>query len=1052
MSLKALQDYTFVSKNAQYLPDKKRRETWTEAVYRVRDMHLEKYKDKPAVHDDIIWAFEQVKQKKVLGSQRALQFGGQPILKKNARIYNCISSYCDRPRFFQECLWLLLCGCGVGFSTQIHHIDKLPGFVARNGKTRKFVIQDSIEGWSDALGVLIASYIKHEEFDYYEGYDVEFDFSKIRAKGSSLSYCMGKAPGPDGLRNSFAKIKKLLDERVLVSDKLRPIDCYDIVMHASDAVLSGGIRRSATICLFSLEDKEMMEAKTGNWFTENPQRGRSNNSVVLLRDEVTKEQFKEIIKSIKEYGEPGFYLTDSKEHLPNPCVEIGFWPVHEVTKETGWQACVSGDTKLITKDGLVSIKEKVNKNIEIWNGQNWKIVKPFVTGHNRKLYRVTLGDGSYLDCTGNHKWLIKDRFQKNYSVVETKNLLKFSKYAVSTPLPNIEWNGQINEPTAYELGFILGDGCCTKHDKNSNFIRQPFCTLFDKDHNFGLKYREIGEDTSEKYSVKATNVVFDEVNKDFCHKLKYEKGLPKEIFQWDRQSCYDFLAGWIDSDGTKASRGFRIYGEEDKIRDAQLLLTKLGFYSSVNLMAKAGEKTNLAVRRRDVWYLQVADTKDLYSKKVELRNEPRKTNGKGLSQTIQSVTELEGLHTTYCVNEPETNRCVFGTVLTKQCNLTEGNGDKIKDKADFKNMVKAATIIGTIQAGYTDFPYLGKTSEDIIKREALLGVSITGIMHNTDVILNPDIQKEMAEYAKEVNKEIADKIGINQAARITCVKPAGTTSCILGTSSGIHPHHAKRYIRRVQANKLERPLAFFKSINPMAVEESVWSANKTDDVVLFCVEVPTGIKTKNCITAIELLEQVKLTQVNWVKYGKNKHLCTDSNLSHNVSNTVTVKEDEWDDVTDFIYRNKKYFSGISLLPASGDKDYAQAPFTTVHMPTEIVEMYGDASIFASGMIESAKSAFNNNLWKACDVVLGLNDVALVFPQIEWKLRAKNFADKYFDGDVKRMTYCLKDVANWYTWVNLNKAYKDVDYSLMTEDEDNTEFEQESACAGGGCLV
>mgnify|MGYP006921280764 CR=1 FL=1 len=723
MSTKPLQDYTFISKNAQYLPEKKRRETWTEAVHRVRDMHLTKYKDFPEVHKDIEWAFEQVRQKRVLGSQRALQFGGEPILKKNARIYNCISSFCDRSRFFQESLWLLLCGCGVGFSVQKHHVAKLPKMVERNGKKRNMVIEDSIEGWADAVGVLIASYLPHKEFEYYEGYDVQFDYSRIRPKGSKLSYCTGLAPGPDGLRNALEKIRGVLETRLAVSPKLRPIDCYDMVMHASDAVLSGGIRRSATICLFSLDDKEMMAAKTGNWFVDNPQRGRSNNSVVLLRDEVTKEQFKEIIKSIKEYGEPGFYLTDSLEHLPNPCVEIGFWPVHEVTKESGWQAC----------------------------------------------------------------------------------------------------------------------------------------------------------------------------------------------------------------------------------------------------------------------------------------------------------------------------------------NLSEGNGDKIKSKQDFKDMVRAGTIIGTLQAGYTDFPYLGKVSEDIIKREALLGVSITGIMHNSDIILNPETQKEMAEYAKEVNKDIAKKIGINQAARITCVKPAGTTSCILGTSSGIHPHHAKRYIRRVQGNKLEKPLQFFKTINPIAVEESVWSANKTDEVILFCIEVPAGIKTKNCITAIELLEQVKLTQTNWVKYGKNKELCTDPTLSHNVSNTVTVKEDEWDDVADYIYKNRKHFSGISLLPSSGDKDYQQAPFTTVHTPKEIVEEYGDASIFASGMIESAKLAFNNNLWNACDSVLGVFETK-EDNQVKWIERAKNFSEKYFNSDIKKMTYCLKDVANWYTWVNLNKAYKDVDYSLMIEEEDNTKFEEESACAGGKCSI
>ena len=728
MSIKQLQDYIFVSKNAQYLPEKKRRETWIEAINRVKDMHLTKYKDYPEVHEDIEWAFEQVKQKRVLGSQRALQFGGSPILKKEARLYNCTASYCDRPRFFQETLWLLLCGCGVGFSVQLHHVAKLPDLVERKNKTKKFVIPDSIEGWSDALGVLIASYIHHEEFEYYEGCNVEFDFSKIRPKGSPLSYSTGKAPGPDGLRNSLSEIKKILDNRVASGQtKLKPIDCYDIVMHASDAVLSGGIRRSATISLFSYEDKEMMNAKTGNWFVENPQRARSNNSVVLLKDEVTKEQFEEVIKSTKEFGEPGFALLSSTEEVFNPCFEISMRAIDAETGKTGFQGC----------------------------------------------------------------------------------------------------------------------------------------------------------------------------------------------------------------------------------------------------------------------------------------------------------------------------------------NLTEINGDKIKSEEDFRNAVRAATIIGTIQAGYTNFPYLGEITEKIFRREALLGVSITGMMHNESIVFDPEIQKSMAKYAKSVNKEIAKKININQAARVTCVKPSGTTSCILGTSSGIHPHHAKRYIRRAQANKLEKPLEYFKSINPIAVEESVWSSSKTDDVISFCVEVPPGIKTKNCIGAIDLLKLVLLTQQNWVKYGKNDNLCTDKGLCHNVSNTITVKEDEWEDVADFIYKNREHFSGISLLSASGDKDYPQAPFTTVHTPKEIVDEYGDASIFASGIIESALEAFDGNLWKACDsLIFGLSeeDKLMPNPKFDWVVKASNFADKYFDGDIKKMTYCLKDVHNWYYWTNLKKSYKDVDYSLMIEEEDNTNFEGESACVGGKCLI
>jgi ribonucleoside-diphosphate reductase alpha chain len=233
MSLKAMSDYTFTSKYPRYLKEKNRRETWEEAVHRVRDMHVRKY---PNVAEHIHWAFDQVLEKRVLGSQRALQFGGTPIEVKNSRIYNCTVSYCDRIKFFQEAFWLLLCGCGVGFSAQIHHVAKLPDFsldvalgIHRPKKT--FVIPDTIEGWADALGILLATFMPHPDFPEWSGYEVEFDYSKIRLKGSPLASGVGKAPGPEPLRRSLEIIRKLLHDRVALGLKrLRPIDAYDDLM------------------------------------------------------------------------------------------------------------------------------------------------------------------------------------------------------------------------------------------------------------------------------------------------------------------------------------------------------------------------------------------------------------------------------------------------------------------------------------------------------------------------------------------------------------------------------------------------------------------------------------------------------------------------------------------------------------------------------------------------------------------------------------------------------------------------------------------------------
>ena len=317
-------DAKFFMGYSRWIGDKGRYETWDESVERVMDMHREKYKDimTPKIEEYISFAEEKYKQKRIVGSQRALQFGGKQILEKNTKIYNCSWSYIDRPRAFQEIMYALLCGCGVGISVQHHHIDKLPKIKGRYEKKSKvFIIPDSIEGWADAYGVLLSSYSEDGgRFPEYKGCKVLFDFSKIRPKGAMISGGF-KAPGHEGLRASLQKCEELLDRTVRDTPcpiRMPNIVAYDFVMHMSDAVLSGGVRRSSVICLFSPDDEEMMNAKIGNWFETNPQRGRSNNSVILVRSETTKEQFEKIMESTKQWGDPGFVFVEDKEFGVNP--------------------------------------------------------------------------------------------------------------------------------------------------------------------------------------------------------------------------------------------------------------------------------------------------------------------------------------------------------------------------------------------------------------------------------------------------------------------------------------------------------------------------------------------------------------------------------------------------------------------------------------------------------------------------------------------------------------------------------------------------------------
>lgn len=733
---KLLSEFKFFSGNySKYLVDKERYESWEEAVDRVMNMHKLKYNqylDKLNPYLDEVQ--DAYNKKVILGSQRALQFGfadqNQGILKHNSKMFNCLSSYADRPQFFQEAMYWLLSGCGIGFRIFQKDVDNYKYITTRDKGVKTFIIEDSIEGWSDAMGVLISSYLDKSNildnmvpFKEYQGYRIDFDYSKIRKKGALISGGF-KAPGPDGLRNSILKIEQLIQDR-LEEGVLRTIDIYDFVMHMSDAVLSGGVRRSATICLFHKEDDLLLKAKTGNWYQENPQRARSNNSVLLLKDEISREEFAELFKSIKDWGEPGFIFTESYDITYNPCVEIGKYP--QIDGVSGWQGC----------------------------------------------------------------------------------------------------------------------------------------------------------------------------------------------------------------------------------------------------------------------------------------------------------------------------------------NLTEGNGSLCTTEEAFYKMCRVSAIMGTLQAGYTDFTYVDKTSpaSSIFERESLLGCSITGFTNNPDILFNPEILEKGAKILKKVNKEISSIIKINPAARIGCVKPSGNASVLLETASGIHGEHSKRYFRNVQVNKEEDIPQFIKETNPEMFEDSVWSSNKTDWVVSFPVITDPNSLYKEELLGVKLLEKVKLVQKHWVEASTNKDYCAVNKIRHNVSNTINV--DDWDEVEEYIYNNRYWFAGISLLSASGDKDYNQAPFTSVLTMEEITQKYGEGAIFASGLIVDGLHAFENNLWQACDSVLfniPFEESSDTVLKKDWVRRFKKFANNYFNNDLKQTSYLLKDVYLLHKWSKINKNISSVDWKNSGVKPKFTDISTTGAmaCSGGQC--
>ena len=569
---KILSDVTVHMKYAKYIPELQRRETWEELVDRNKAMHIRKY---PSLENDINTYYKFVYEKKVLPSMRSLQFGGKPIEISPNRLYNCAYLPVDHIDAFSETMFLLLSGCGVGYSVQLHNIKKLPEIIKPHDvRTRRFVIGDSIEGWSDAIKVLIKSYLGSKRSS-----KIKFDYSDIRPKGARLVTSGGKAPGPQPLRECLVKIKGILDGKQ-DGEKLSSLEVHDIICHIADAVLAGGIRRAALISLFSAYDEKMISCKSGDWWEKNPQRGRANNSAVLMRHKITKDFFLDLWKRIElsGSGEPGIYFNNDKEWGTNPCCEIALRP-----------------------------------------------------------------------------------------------------------------------------------------------------------------------------------------------------------FQF--------------------------------------------------------------------------------------------------------------------------------------CNLCEVNVSDVETQDELNSRVAAAAFIGTLQAGYTEFHYLREVWQETTEKDSLIGVSMTGIASGKVLELN---MNEAADHVKLINRVTAKTIGIKPAARATTVKPAGTTSLVLGTSSGIHAWHNKYYVRRLRVGKNEAIYTYLSINHPELLEDDYFRPHDTA-VISIPQKAPKGsiVRTEKFM---DLLERIKKVATEWVKPGHK----TGSN-SHNVSATISLKENEWKEAGEWMWENRNHYNGLSVLPYDGG-NYVQAPF------------------------------------------------------------------------------------------------------------------------------
>lgn len=371
------------------------------------------------------------------------------------------------------------------------------------------------------------------------------------------------------------------------------------------------------------------------------------------------------------------------------------------------------------------------------------------------------------------------------------------------------------------------------------------------------------------------------------------------------------------------------------------------------------------------------------------------------------------------------------------CNLTEGNGAACNTEDKFYSACIALAVLGTLQAGYTDFKYIDVTSKELFEREALLGCSFTGWMANPHIMMNPEIQRKGAELIKQINIELANIIGISPAARLTTVKPSGNASVLLKSPSGCHGDHSPRYFRVMQINKQSEMGKYLAEKHPYLLEESVWSANNSDYVAYIPIIANKNAKFKHELLGINQLDVVRTIQNNWIQYGVNDEVNVRPWLRHSVSNTVELNYDDYDNVCDYLYDNRYDFAATSFLPHTGDKDYRQAPFTSVLSSTDLFEKYGDAALFASGLIVDGLQVFDNDLWSACDMVKK-RDLKLVgtrtqvLLQKDWIRRAKQFARRFMKNDIDNMIVCLKDVYLYHKWVSISRELKNKEFNFQQE--------------------
>jgi ribonucleotide reductase, class II len=879
----ATQQYIHQSKYSRWLEKEKRRETWYETCKRYMDFITEKSTElgSSLSYEEYRFLLESILHLKALPSMRAMMTAGIAAKASEIAIYNCSYLPINDIKSFSETLYLLACGTGVGFSVEKEYIEKLPTIPELTESDYLIVVEDSKIGWAESLRELLTH--------LYNGAIPRYSTHLVRPAGAKLKTHGGRASGP-------APLEKLLNHVIDIfksaqNRKLTSLEVHSIVCMIGDAIVSGGSRRSATISLSDLSDTSMQNAKSGEWWINNAHFSLANNSAVYTT-KPDYETFSKEWQALKDSysGERGIF---NREAANISATKSGR---RDGNYNWGTNPCLTAETLVLTNKGYIPIIELVDKDTIIWNGKQWSKVTPFSTGIN-PIVEVILSNGVILRCTKYHKFILSDN-----SRVEAINLSpgdRLDKFE----FPVIE-EGETYSVDAYSQGFYSGDG--------------------NKGYEFSYLY-------SPKYICKDRLIgLFSEDSTKDRLRWKHGPMLDKNFvpINGSKDYCLNWLAGLLDSDGCVVrndnSTGLQICSiNKDFLDRVRLMLTRLGADSKVVLATEGGYRDmpggNYYCQPLYRLLINASQTSSLVSIGLSCSrlNINRINPNRDASRfvTVVEVIDKNEIEETYCFTDLLNNSGTFNGVVTancgeiilrpyETCNLSEVIIRPEDDLDSLKAKIKAAVYFGVIQSTFTNFKYLREDWKKNAEEERLLGVSLTGIFDN--LLMSGRLGKEnlskvlniLREYAIEVCKELAQRFGIKVSAAITCVKPAGTTSQLADTSPGIHPRWSKYQIRRYQEN-YESPV--FSLLQKEGVPwEPLYTKPDTTCVFTFYKRSPNDAITRHEVNALEQLELWKIYKQDWCE--------------HNPSITVYIRDDEWDEVKQWVWENFDSICGISFLP------------------------------------------------------------------------------------------------------------------------------------------